>query len=130
MNDLERERDFYRQQCNELGSRLLRLQEEQTRARRDARRSRTAARLIRDIYRIADSDVSANDISLYFLQIVLDTLSVDRAALLEYIPEQKQFVVQNALAAPHRYASKMTSMALESQWSRTYAILPSRTIAS
>ena len=28
MDDLKREQDFYRQQCNEMGSRLLRLQEE------------------------------------------------------------------------------------------------------
>jgi PAS domain S-box-containing protein len=97
MNDLERERDFYRQQCNELGRHLLRLQEEQTRARRDARRNRTTASLIREIYRNAGSNISVNEINLCFLQIVLDTLSVDRAALLEYIPEQKQFVIQNAL---------------------------------
>jgi PAS domain-containing protein len=97
MNDLEQERDFFRQQYNELGRRLLQLQEEQTQARRDARRSRTTARLIRDIYRIVDSNVSANEIGLDFLQIVLDTLSVDRVALLEYIPEQKQFVIRNTL---------------------------------
>jgi PAS domain S-box-containing protein len=97
MNDLEQERDFYRQYCNELGRRLLRLQKGQTQARREARRSRTTARLIRNIYRIADSGVSTTEINSYFLQIVLDTLSVDRAALLTYLPEQEQFIVQSSL---------------------------------
>jgi PAS domain S-box-containing protein len=101
MSDLERERDFYRQQCNELGARLLRLQEEQTQARREARRNRTTARLIREVYRLAASEAPLDEISLSFLQIVLDTMSVDRAMLLEYVPEQKHFVIQNALGLSH-----------------------------
>jgi PAS domain S-box-containing protein len=105
VSDLVRERNFYRQQCNELGARLLRLQEEQTQARREARRSRTTARLIREIYRLTDSDVPFDEIRLSFLQNVLDTLSVDRAMLLEYVPEQKHFVIQNALGFSHRQQS-------------------------
>ena len=88
MDDLERERDFYRQHCNELGARILRLQEEQTRAWRETRRSRTIARLIREIYRVADSGISLDEIGQRFLQVILDKLCVDRAALLSYLPEQ------------------------------------------
>ena len=36
--DLERELAFYRRQCNDLGARVLRMQEEQSRAHREARR--------------------------------------------------------------------------------------------
>lgn len=91
-NKLEGERDFYRQQCNELGTRLLRLQQEETQARRDAWRSRTTARLLHDIYRLADAGVSLEEIGQRFLQIILDTLVVYRAALLQYLPEQGRFV--------------------------------------
>ena len=38
---LERELAYYRRECNDLGARLLRLQEEQSQAFREARRSRT-----------------------------------------------------------------------------------------
>jgi signal transduction histidine kinase/ActR/RegA family two-component response regulator len=96
-DNLERQRDFYRQQCNELGARLLRLQEEQTRARREARRSRTTARLIREIYRLTDSNVSLDEIGQRFLQIILDTLVAYRVALLQYLPAQQRFVTRQIL---------------------------------
>ena len=48
---LERELAYYRRECNDLGARLLRLQEEQSEAFREARRSRTVAKLIREASR-------------------------------------------------------------------------------
>jgi len=100
MDNLERERDFYRHQCDELGARVLRLQEELTSARREKRRSHTTATLIRDVYRLAESNVSMDEIGQRFLQVILDTLSVDRAALLKYLPEQRCFVAQHTLGFP------------------------------
>jgi two-component sensor histidine kinase len=97
MNELERELEYYRQQCNELGARALRLQEEQTRARREARRNRTIAKLIREVYQLADANVSLDDIGRRFLRVILDTLNVDRAALLTYLPEQGRFAAQYSL---------------------------------
>ena len=41
----ERELQYYRRECNDLGARLLRLQEEQSQAFLEARRSRTVVRL-------------------------------------------------------------------------------------
>jgi PAS domain S-box-containing protein len=97
MADLEHELQFYRQQCNDLGARLLRLQEELARARRDDRRSRTAAQLIREIYRLADANVSIDEIGRLFLQIILDNLGVYRAALLRYLPGPDCFTAYHAL---------------------------------
>ena len=51
---LERELSYYRRECNDLGARLLRLQEEQSQAFREARRSRTVVKLIREAHRLAD----------------------------------------------------------------------------
>lgn len=97
MNNLESERDYYRRQSDELGMRVLRLQEEQTRARQEARRSRTIAVLIREVYRLADSNVSLDDIGRQFLSVILETLNVDRAALLTRLPGQAYFVTQHTL---------------------------------
>ena len=56
--DLERELAFYRRQCNDLGARVLRMQEEQSRAHREARRSRTAARLLRSAFGLVNVEAS------------------------------------------------------------------------
>ena len=58
---LERELAYYRRECNALGARLLRLQEEQSQAFREARRSRTVAKLIREAYRLADHGNAPED---------------------------------------------------------------------
>ena len=100
MNNLERERDFYRQQSDELGARVLRLQGEQTRAWREAQRSRTTASLLHAVYRLADSDVSDDQIGQRFLRVLLDTLIVDRVALFQYVPEIGHFVTQHTLGFP------------------------------
>lgn len=97
MDNLIRERDFYQQQCNQLGARLAAAIEAQARARREANRSRTTARLIRDIYRLADADVSLVEIGQHSVQIILETMRVDRIALLNYQPEHNRFVTWTRL---------------------------------
>ena len=54
MSDIIRERDFYKRTCDEMGARCLQFQEEQTRVRQEARRSRMIATLIREVYQLAD----------------------------------------------------------------------------
>lgn len=100
MNDLERERDFYRQQCNELGVRLLKAQQEQTQARQEARSSRTTAMLIHEIYRLVHAKVSLAELHQRFVQIIGDTLNVDRVALLKYQPESGCFIAEQLLGFP------------------------------
>lgn len=80
--NLERELAYYKRECNDLGARLLRLQEEQSLAFREARRSRTVAKLIREAHSVADSCVSPEEIGEALLQMIVDNVICDRAAIL------------------------------------------------
>ncbi|MCP4401991.1 MAG: hypothetical protein GY801_32415, partial [bacterium] len=108
MTDLERELNFYRQQYNDLGRQVLRLQADQTQARREAGRSRMLAMLIREVYQIAHSDLSMDEIGQQFLQIVLGTLNADRATILKYFPEQGCFIAQYSLGFPKDLPPRFT----------------------
>ena len=95
---LERELAYYRRECNALGARLLRLQEEQSQAFREARRSRTVAKLIREAYRLADRVDAPEALGGPMLDVVLDNAMCDRAALLREEPAGSgQFVVTHRL---------------------------------
>ncbi len=98
---LERELAYYRRECNALGARLLRLQEEQSQAFREARRSRTVAKLISEAYRLADHGNAPEDIGEPMLEIVVDNTICDRAALLQETPRGSQrFRVTHSLGLP------------------------------
>ena len=84
-SDLERELAYYRRECNELGARLLRLQEEQSQSFREARRSRTVAKLIREAYRLIGSDIPDDAIAEPMLEIIVSNAMCDRAALLQEV---------------------------------------------
>lgn len=95
---LERELAYYRRECNMLGARLLSLQEEQSQAFREARRSRTVAKLIREAYRLIDHSTSPEALGGPMLAILLDNTMCDRAALLrEDKPGSGHFTVTHAL---------------------------------
>jgi signal transduction histidine kinase len=79
---LERELSYYRRECNDLGARLLRLQEEQSQAFREARRSRTTAKLVREAYRLADGVATAEEIGGSLLEVIIANAMCDRAAFL------------------------------------------------
>jgi len=80
---LERELAYYRRECNDLGARLLRLQEEQSQAFREARRSRTVAKLIREAHRVADRCATPEEIGEPLLEVLVENTLCDRAALLQ-----------------------------------------------
>jgi signal transduction histidine kinase len=80
---LERELAYYRRECNDLGARLLRLQEEQSQAFREARRSRTVAKLIREAHRVADLCQVPDEIGAALLEVLVENTLCDRAALLQ-----------------------------------------------
>ena len=82
-SDLERELAYYRRECNELGARLLRLQEEQSQSFREARRSRTVAKLIREAYRLVGSESADDAIGEPMLEIIVSNAMCDRAAFLQ-----------------------------------------------
>jgi signal transduction histidine kinase len=79
---LERELAYYRRECNDLGARLLRLQEEQSQAFREARRSRTVTKLIREAYRLGDLGSTPDEIGGPMLEVILENALCDRAAFL------------------------------------------------
>ena len=85
-SSLERELNYYRRECNDLGARLLRLQEEQSQAFREARRSRTLVKLLREAYRLGDVGTSAADVGGPMLELVVDNALCDRAAFLREEP--------------------------------------------
>ena len=85
-NPYERELQYYRRECNDLGARLLRLQEEQSQAFREARRSRTVVKLVREAYRFGDPAQTAHDVGGPVLEVIVDNLLCDGAALLREEP--------------------------------------------
>ncbi|SDB74828.1 sensor histidine kinase [Belnapia rosea] len=86
---IERELAYYRRECNDLGARLLRLQEEQSQAFREARRSRTVAKLIREAYRLADREVTPDEIGAALLEVIVENALCDGAALLRQEAEDE-----------------------------------------
>ncbi len=100
---LERELQYYRRECNELGARLLRLQEEQSQAFLEARRSRTVVRLVREAYRLAEPTQETDDIGSALLQIIIENALCDRAALLREEPAGSgRFLLAHAIAGAGR----------------------------
>jgi signal transduction histidine kinase/ActR/RegA family two-component response regulator len=95
---LERELAYYRRECNDLGARLLRLQEEQSQAFREARRSRTVAKLIREANRLADTGIAPDELGGPVLEIVVDNAMCDGAAFLrEDVAGNGRFRVTHAV---------------------------------
>ena len=100
---IERELQYYRRECNELGARLLRLQEEQSQAFLEARRSRTVVRLVREAYRLAEPTRETDDIGSSLLQIIIENALCDRAALLREEPAGSgRFLLAHAIAGAGR----------------------------
>ncbi len=81
-----RELAYYRRECNDLGARLLRLQEEQSQAFREARRSRTVVKLLREAYRLGDLALTTEDVGGPMLELLVDNTMCDRALLLREEP--------------------------------------------
>ncbi len=79
---LEREVAYYKTEYNDIGARLFRLQEEQIRVSREARRNRISARLIRDAYQLVNQDLDEAGISQAMLAIIADSSFCDSAAIL------------------------------------------------
>ncbi len=97
-NPLERELQYYRSECNDLGGRLLRLQEEQSQAFLEARRSRMVVRLVREAYLLAEPSQVMQDIGGAVLQVVVENALCDRAALLREEPlGSGRFIVAHAI---------------------------------
>lgn len=108
---VERELQYYRRECNELGARLLRLQEEQSQAFLEARRSRTVVRLVREAYRLAEPTQETDDIGGSLLQIIIENALCDRAALLREEPTGSgRFLLAHAIAGTGREINEVVAI--------------------
>ena len=108
---IERELQYYRRECNELGARLLRLQEEQSQAFLEARRSRTVVRLVREAYRLAEPTQDTDDIGGALLQIIIENALCDRAALLREEPAGSgRFLLAHAIAGIGREINEVVGI--------------------
>lgn len=77
---LERELAYYRREVNDLGAKLIRLQEEQQRSFLDAQRSRIVVKMVRELYSIGH--LTAGGALLDFvLEIVVENAMCSCAAL-------------------------------------------------
>jgi len=98
--ELEQERDFYRRQADDLGDRVLRLQEQQGMARPEARRARTVAKLVSEAYSVIDESGSEEEIGRRFLEIVIDSTVSGRTAILRRDGDGEPLRVVHALGFP------------------------------
>jgi signal transduction histidine kinase len=106
---LERELAYYQRECNDLGARLIRLQEEQSQAFREARRSRTLAKLIREAHRLADAAMGPEDLGAPILEIIVDNAMCERAALLvEQSPGSRVFQVTHVVGLAGKATAPIT----------------------
>lgn len=95
---LQKEVEFYKRQCNDLGVRILKAQEDYTSAIREARRSRAVSKLVREAYLLADFGGPAADIDHVLLSLVVENAMCDRGMWLqERVPGSSQLDVVCAL---------------------------------
>ena len=97
MEKLIQERDYYRKQCEELGSRIIRLQDEQAHWNRMAKRNLVVASLVREAYPLARMEGSFDEIVPKYLRIMTSLATVDVALVLHYKPLTESLVVSHAL---------------------------------
>lgn len=96
----EREREYYKREYDQLGARLLRLQEEHGQVAREARRSRIVARLVRAAYQLIDADVDSDTVGPRLLSVIADTAMCDGAALLRLDPAAPGVFALHAALGP------------------------------
>ena len=78
---LERELAYYRREVNDLGAKLIRLQEEQQKTFLEAQRSRLVVKMVRELYGIGHLGTSADSLPDLLLRIVAENAMCACAAL-------------------------------------------------
>ena len=111
MTDVSREIDFYRRQCDEVGSRVVKLLEEQARTRRAAKRSVSVAQLIREAYPLTRLNASLDEIIGRFLQTAVAAIGVDTAMVLRFDKKKETLEIHHAVG--HADEEKSISLSPE-----------------
>ncbi|EIC22936.1 putative bifunctional diguanylate cyclase/phosphodiesterase [Thiorhodovibrio frisius] len=90
--------EYYRSQCDELGARVMRLQDDLTLARQDAQRNRTLAFVIQQMHEFAqhlgDKSADADRLGEQLLMLLVERLRIDVAALLRLQDETHRYQIK------------------------------------
>ena len=89
--DIERERDYYRQKFEELGTTLREKQEALEHASSNNRRYQTTAVLTERLAKLTVSPTSKDKLISSFIRTFVETTNIDRAVLFQYQPQQGAF---------------------------------------
>lgn len=100
--------NYYRQQYDEIGGRLLRVQQELTLACRDARRSRTIALIIQRLYESAHQAAPSEPMGEMLIGLLMESLRVDCAALLDWSEEGHQCQMKYGLGLAADFTLPLT----------------------
>jgi len=95
--DLQKAIDYYRQQYDEIGSRLLRLQQELAQTRREACRHRTIALIIQRLYECVHQVAPTESLGETLIALLVESLRLDCAALLRWQSETHLCQVEHSL---------------------------------
>ncbi len=123
---------YYRNQCNELGASVLKLQQQLTETRRDARRQRTIIRLMRRLYNQAallNEQTPCQPLSEILIGDLVESLSLDCAALLHRCDENT-LCVEYGLGVPADFRLPLPSPCAPQMTSTQAASQPAETLAA
>ncbi|WPL16001.1 Bacteriophytochrome cph2 [Thiorhodovibrio winogradskyi] len=95
---------YYRQQCDELGARIMRLQEAVARAQREAQRSRTLALVVQQVHAVSQSlpeeDSYPEQLGAQLLMLLVEQLKIDAAGLIHVTNTPGHYRLVQALGIP------------------------------
>ncbi|MCF7983459.1 MAG: EAL domain-containing protein [Thiohalocapsa sp.] len=99
-----------RRQCNRVGGRVLRLQQQLLEGKAELHRQRMTAALAREIHTLTASEVPAKTAARRFLRILVDRLQLDSAAIMKTEPGGRR----RLLAAVGKHTEALLAAALDS----------------
>ncbi|MCI5159188.1 MAG: hypothetical protein D3906_12310, partial [Candidatus Electrothrix sp. AUS1_2] len=117
LDNLTRERDYYREQVHRLDREVLRLQEEMGEVRHKARRCRTVASLVGKLYGALQPQITNDEIGPVFLRLLTETLHIERAVLFVRLSEESRFTVQHSVG----FAPGKKTLFLDAEYIRDFA---------
>ena len=117
LDNLTRERDYYRDQVHRLEREVLCLQKDLSEVRHKARRCRTVASLVGKLYGALQPQITVDEIGPLFLRLLTETLHIERAVLLVRLSEEHHFVVQHAVG----FSLSEESLFLDAEYIRDFA---------
>lgn len=108
---LERELAYYRRETNELGAKVIRLQEEQQRSFLDAQRSRLVMKMVRQLYGLSDRSGPGALLPELVLGVVAENAMCTCTALFREVQlGTGVFTLAGAVGLPHRNRPELLRM--------------------